>query len=276
MISRLRLVIIGVAANLSVLSITVGLKAEARGVALFENRSVLNSPKETELSSLMTDRGIFFGFQRTEFVDLGWSRVFHFDCRGNDHGSKGMLQYAVIGRGAEIFDNSKPNPNLLNYCRCSPVIAKEVVDSAWKQVRVLAFGVHDGDYEQIWSILCNRDLERFVGDLRGGYGGVSGAAGVDKVPNQKNRTYERYRELPSGPGNSLFSRLRHAPLFAEIGFIMTLCATAFWAIPVGFDHLFPLKVERPNDSYKKRCLGGLLSLLGWGAAGVLLSLSFLA
>lgn len=62
-----------------------------------------------------------------------------------------------------------------------------------------------------------------------------------------------------------------APLFAQIGLVMALCFTAFQAIPVGFDFLFPLHTNGGSDGDRKWWLGTLLSLLGWGSLGLLLA-----
>ena len=66
-------------------------------------------------------------------------------------------------------------------------------------------------------------------------------------------------------------RTCHAPLFAQIGLVMALCFTAFQAIPVGFDFLFPLHTNGGSDGDRKWWLGTLLSLLGWGSLGLLLA-----
>lgn len=78
-------------------------------------------------------------------------------------------------------------------------------------------------------------------------------------------------QLPLIQEDCIFCRFRHAPLFAQIGLVMALCFTAFQAIPVGFDFLFPLHTNGGSDGDRKWWLGTLLSLLGWGSLGLLLA-----
>ena len=105
----------------------------------------------------------------------------------------------------------------------------------------------------------------------GCYGGICGAPNVEKVQYDKGKADSGNRYLNRVQKNSLFGSIRHAPLFAQIGLVMTLCFVAFQVIPIGFDLLFPLDADRGSDRDGKRWLGAFLSLLGWGSLGLLLA-----
>lgn len=98
----------------------------------------------------------------------------------------------------------------------------------------------------------------------------------ERFGQRKTRAGECYSHTRDGNLNfiqedCIFCRFRHAPLFAQIGLVMALCFTAFQAIPVGFDFLFPLHTNGGSDGDRKWWLGTLLSLLGWGSLGLLLA-----
>jgi hypothetical protein len=64
--------------------------------------------------------------------------------------------------------------------------------------------------------------------------------------------------------DGLFGSLGHAPLFAQVGFIVVLGFIAFQFIPIGFDFLFPLNADRARyrDWKRWRWVGLGLVLLG--------------
>lgn len=71
-----------------------------------------------------------------------------------------------------------------------------------------------------------------------------------------------------------FGRLGHAPLLAQVGFLVTLSFIAFQLVPIGLGFLFPLDADRPcNGDWKRRRLIGLgLTLLGLCILGFVFAL----
>lgn len=106
---------------------------------------------------------------------------------------------------------------------------------------------------------------------------IKSALSINESPKKKSRANYSYAELNFVQPNSVFSSVRHAPLFAQISFIMALCFATFYFIPVGFDCLFPLNSQRVRHRdferwRRTRWRGAWLSLIGWSSFGLLIGI----
>jgi hypothetical protein len=93
-------------------------------------------------------------------------------------------------------------------------------------------------------------------------GGIRGNAAVVQSPQQQRRANDAQDKLYTTEHDGIFSRFRHAPLFAQVGLLVVLGFAAFQLCPVGFDGILPVanRVGRRLWSAILLLAFGLLSL----------------
>jgi len=116
----------------------------------------------------------------------------------------------------------------------------------------------------------------FSGEVNSVNGGIRRFASKIDRQRQSNESYKPNSYLYVVERDGLLRSFRHAPLLAQIGFVVITGFLAIWFCPIGFDRLFPLKAERANHGFRKRLVGFWLSLIGWGSCGLLLLIVFLS
>lgn len=79
------------------------------------------------------------------------------------------------------------------------------------------------------------DFVRLASGIDSLNSGSSGFASVVQGPEQQARAEDTKNDLNHVEQNNIFSGFRHAPLFAQIGFIVACCFAAWVLVPIGFD-----------------------------------------
>lgn len=137
-----------------------------------------------------------------------------------------------------------------------------------------------GTLVSLGNFLCM--LKRCDGVLSGfvsGIGGVNSSFSSDtiviKCYNYNNNSKNADNCLNLVPAQRVFGSFRHAPLLAQIGFIMLLRFGTIWPPPVGSTRFLTLGAVRGSGRQQRQQWSIVLpNLFGWGDYLLLCSVNF--
>jgi len=132
-------------------------------------------------------------------------------------------------------------------------------------IPIYKWGENHSPHAQSRPMRCDKFLP---GQIEGSGRGDRGLPVVIERPNKESGASDAQPHLPLAKGDSVFSRFRHAPLFAQIGLFVALGLGAMGIGPIGLIHLFPAGSPR-------RWITGLLyAAVGVGSYAMILCLLF--